>query len=1003
MSDLALQLIAENKRTRATFLHLGNCGLTEVPAEVAELVWLEGLSFASEWFEWDGRDWKKRVSRNGGSGANLLDDIGPLGSLTALQALFISRTQVSDLAPLAALTGLRSLFVYNTQVGDLAPLAGLSALQALNVGGTQVTDLKPLAALCLLKTLSAWGTQITNLGSLAGLSALQMLYISNTQVADLAPLAGLSALHTLSVAGTRVTNLAPLAGLSALKKLHLHHTLVTELTPLASLSDLQTLDVSNTLVSDLAPLASLSDLQTLDISNTKVTDLSPLIELIRRDIPVKSSRDWWTASSANGISVRDCPLTNPPPEIVKQGNDAILNYFRERELGGVDRLYEAKMLILGEGRAGKTSLLTRLYQRGQPLPAESDTTRGIDISRQEFELKNGRPFRLNVWDFGGQQIYHATHQFFLTHRSLYVLVDDTSKDHKSVSDPGFKDWLELIEVFGGHSPTLIFQNEKGGRSKAIEIGGIRQRYDNVKEVYAGDLAQPDAADTMRDGIEFYASHLSHIGEEVPARWLQVRADIEQLAEKQSYVAVEQYFEIYGKHIEFDETKALQLSQYLHDLGVFLHFQKDPLLKRTVILQNEWATEAVFRVLDDETVKKKLGRFNQGDCTRLWKDSRYANMHLELLALMQKFELCYELRDSKPTTWLVPQLLPPEKPAELGDWGKPEDLVLRYKYDFMPKGMISRLTVRLHRFVRDPQMAWVKGVLFERDTTTVLAQILEKGDVVELRARGPEGKALLSVVAADLDALNDSFQGLMDKVDKRIPCTCEFCRAESVPWFFEHKALLRRRQHNVLTVQCERSFKEVPVLQLLDGIKLDKLPRWANESPSATSQAPVAASPRDIRIFLASSAELREDRDKFELYFRQHNDQLRKEGLYLKIVRWENSLDAISETRLQDEYNKAICDCDIFVSLFFTKTGKFTEEEFDVAHRQFKNSGKPRIFTFFKNAGITTGTAREDDLTSLWAFQKKLDKLEHFRTSYNNVEDLKLQFRDQLDKLLEQYD
>ena len=114
----------------------------------------------------------------------------------------------------------------------------------------------------------------------------------------------------------------------------------------------------------LAPLASLSDLQTLDISNTKVTDLSPLIELIRRDIPVKSSRDWWTASSANGISVRDCPLTNPPPEIVKQGNDAILNYFRERELGGVDRLYEAKMLILGEGRAGKTSLLTRLYQAG---------------------------------------------------------------------------------------------------------------------------------------------------------------------------------------------------------------------------------------------------------------------------------------------------------------------------------------------------------------------------------------------------------------------------------------------------------------------------------------------------------------------------------------------------------------------------------------------------------------------------------------------------------------
>ena len=137
---------------------------------------------------------------------------------------------------------------------------------------------------------------------------------------------------------------------------------------------------------------------------------------------------------------------------------------------------------------------------------------------------------------------------------------------------------------------------------------------------------------------------------------------------------------------------------------------------TVILQNEWATEAVFRILDDETVKKKLGRFNHEDCERLWKDSVYAHMHAELLALMQKFELCYKLRDSKPPTWLAPQLLPPAKPKALADWGKSEDLVLRYKYDFLPKGMISRLTVRLHRFVLNPEMAWITGVLFERGRT-----------------------------------------------------------------------------------------------------------------------------------------------------------------------------------------------------------------------------------------------------------------------------------------------
>jgi len=1039
-----LQLIAENKRTRATFLDLGNCGLTEVPAEVGELVWLESLSFASSWEEWDGRAWQRNESRNPGDSNERLTDLAPLAGLSALQSLNVSNTQVSDLAPLAGLSALQSLLVYGdspvidltplaglsnlhtlyiggSQVADLAPLAGLSALRELNVAATKVTDLTPLAGLSALQTLNLYGTQVADLALLAGLSALQTLNVSNTQVSDLAPLAGLSALQTLNVSNTQVSDLAPLAGLSALQTLNASNTQVSDLAPLAGLSALQTLYVSNTQVSDLAPLAGLSALQTLYVSDTQVsdlaplaglsalqtlyvsdtqvTDLSPLIEHIRRGRPVKwSSKSW----EGDGIYVEDCPLTNPPPEIVKQGNDAILNYFRERELGGVDHLYEAKMLILGEGGAGKTSLLRRLYQPGQSLPTESETTRGIAIYRHEFKLSNGRIFRLNVWDFGGQQIYHATHQFFLTHRSLYVLVDDTRKDYKSVSDEGFKYWLELIDVFGGHSPTLIFQNEKDGRSKAIDFEGIKRRYGNVEKCYAGNLEKADAADDIRDGIEFFASHLSHIGEELPARWLKVRADIEARASETPYIPVQEYFDIYRRHMDFDRTKALLLSRYLHDLGVFLHFQDDALLARTVILQNEWATTAVFRILDDETVKAQRGRFSSDDCDRLWPDSVYADMHPELLALMQKFELCYELRDSKPPIWLAPQLLPPAKPAALADWGSPKDLVLRYRYEFLPKGVISRLTVRLHRFVITPEMAWVTGVLFERDRTAVLVEVLANGSEIELRARGPEHKALLSVIAADLDALNESFQGLRNKVDKRIPCNCGKCRVASAPEFFDQKELLYRKEHNKLKVECRRSFEDVDVLELLDGINLDKLPPWKDESPGASSQARVAASPREIRIFLASSAELREDRDAFELYFLQQNHELLKKGFQLKVERWENFFSAMSKTRSQDEYNKVICECDVFVSLFGTKTGKYTEEEFDVAHRQFKSSGKPLIYTFFKDTEMTTGSAPRKDLESLWAFQDKLKELEHFYDQYDNIEDLKLQFRGQLDKILEQY-
>jgi hypothetical protein len=75
-------------------------------------------------------------------------------------------------------------------------------------------------------------------------------------------------------------------------------------------------------------------------------------------------------------------------------------------------------------------------------------------------------------------------------------------------------------------------------------------------------------------------------------------------------------------------------------------------------------EAVFRILDDEGVKQSRGRFIRADCQRLWCDSAYADMQPELLALMQRFELCYLLADSRPEAWLAPQLLPATKPGAL---------------------------------------------------------------------------------------------------------------------------------------------------------------------------------------------------------------------------------------------------------------------------------------------------------------------------------------------------
>jgi hypothetical protein len=153
-----------------------------------------------------------------------------------------------------------------------------------------------------------------------------------------------------------------------------------------------------------------------------------------------------------------------------------------------------------------------------------------------------------------------------------------------------------------------------------------------------------------------------------------------------------------------------------------------------------------------------------------------------------------------------------------------------------------------------------------------------------------------------------------------------------------------------------------------------------------------------KIFLASSSELKEDRDEFEILINRINKKLTDRNAFLELILWEDFLDAVSRTRLQDEYNQAVRDCDVFVMLFCTKVGEFTEEEFESAFGQFKATNKPHIFTYFKDTDISIGSANQTDLTSLWAFQKKLRVLGHFQTTYKNIDQLKFHFSQQLDKL-----
>ncbi len=482
---------------------------------------------------------------------------------------------------------------------------------------------------------------------------------------------------------------------------------------------------------------------------------------------------------------------------------------------------------MGEPGAGKTTLAWKMEDAECALPKEEETTRGIEVKQYYFPLQpqdfaafphpeklSNRNFRLNVWDFGGQEIYKATHRFFLSKRSLYMLVADSRNE-----DADFNYWLHIVEMFGGKSPLLIVLNEKHQRKRNLDTSAMKARFDNITQVLDVDFAEDDKTrlKKLELAIKYYVSQLPHIGSPVPAKWTVVREALEQ--DKRTTITLQDYLSICKENGIAKTQDALVLSQYFHDIGVFLHFQDDDLLNRTIFLKPNWATNAVYKILDHPLLNQQQGRFNKDDAHKIWCEDEYALLCNELLRLMQKFFLTYEIDGSG--NYIVPERLPASQSEY--PWNEQDNLVLRYAYDlFMPRGILSQFTVSMHRYIHNHDYVWLRGVVLKRDST--IAEVIESYDArtIKIRISGPQRRDFMTLIAEQLDQIHGQYEKM--QVDKLIPCNCVECQLADEPHFFEYKDLKRRIERGRQEVECPESYIMVNVRSLIDDVINEELKR-----------------------------------------------------------------------------------------------------------------------------------------------------------------------------------
>lgn len=609
----------------------------------------------------------------------------------------------------------------------------------------------------------------------------------------------LPGLETLYLNGNNLSTLPEsITQLQNLKELSLSRNALSMLPE--SITQLQNLTLLALGANGLSALPeSIGQLQNLTVLNLSHNALSTLPESITQ------------LHNLTFLNLRNNPLIRPPAEIAYQGMEAIREYFRQLEQEGVDHLYEAKLLILGEGGAGKTTFAHKILDPNYAL-REEVSTQGVEVMKWSFPIDGDRQFWVNIWDFGGQEIYHATHQFFLTRRSLYALVADTRKD-----DTDFHYWLNIAELLSDNSPLLIVKNEKQDRHREINERQLKGQFDGLKEVLATNLATNRDLEKTREAVKYYIKTLPHIGSPLPKTWVRVRERLEK--DPRNYISREEYLAICREN-GFDQTKdSLQLSGYLHDIGVFLHFQEEPLLGRTVILKPKWGTDAVYKVLDNPTVIGNLGRFTRADLESIWEAPEYENMRDELLQLMMKFRLCYEIPTRKGT-YIAPQLLTENQPDY--EWDEKENLLLRYTYDFMPKGILTQFIVVMHPYILGQRIVWKSGFVIEKDQTLAEAIEYYGKREIHVRAAGAQARDLMTIIRHELKKIHDAYRKL--KYDELVPCNCSACKDSQEPHFYTLAELMHFRANHQLQIQCRKKpFQMVNVTGLLgDVIDHDKL-------------------------------------------------------------------------------------------------------------------------------------------------------------------------------------
>ncbi len=487
---------------------------------------------------------------------------------------------------------------------------------------------------------------------------------------------------------------------------------------------------------------------------------------------------------------------NIPAEILEEGAKASNNYL-SRFTPSIGKCLSLKPLnlvraiFIGNGAAGKTSLIRRLH--GEPvIEDKEEMTPGIEI--REWSVPNSE-IKARFWDFGGQVMSHATHQFFLRERCLYILVVDAGSEREiredKSSDEQAEYWLEHIKAFSENAPVMLVGNKDDKATVKLSVNRLKEKYPNIvlkddKDIYPISCTKDNGLYRchLTSFVSDLSKHLKAVGThqiQLINNEFEMLHDIRKWSRKNNFLSQEQFNKLCDQHKIGEEGLEKQAFLGVMDsLGEIVHF-KGLKWHEAYVLNPRWLTYGVYTLLYSKQVKRQQGVLSDRDVVNILSadainDEVGHQLHyppdkcVYIIDAMERFKLCYRL-SGKLDQWVFPDRLPKAQPDLIAYFDKQKSGTLTFEFDFsglLPRNIMPNLIVAKHdEILRDMdknQLVWQRGVVFfnEKYQSHARLQVDYGNKKLYLWIQGQEPREYLVILKDEIYKVLKKIKGLTYK-------------------------------------------------------------------------------------------------------------------------------------------------------------------------------------------------------------------------------------------------